>query len=359
MKFKGSTTNLAMMQGMLAALLFGLNSPFAKLLLGSIPPMFMAAFLYLGAALGMSAIWIVSRAGGKHGSEAGIARQDALWVVLMILLDIAAPFLLMWGLSLTSATNASLLANFEMVVTTVIAMFFFKEAVGIRLWVSIGIITAASIVLCTDFHQGGTFAFSPGSLLILCACLCWGLENNCTRCLSNKNPAQVVIVKGFGSGSISLLLALAMESMPAFRPVGISCALALGFVSYGLSIFLYVRAQRHLGAARTSMYYAAAPFFGALVSFLLLGERPGITFFIGAVLMAAGTVLAIYEKHSHIHRHSESIHEHRHSHTDGHHMHEHDSTADVETEHSHVHLHNALEHAHEHRPDEHHRHLHG
>jgi drug/metabolite transporter (DMT)-like permease len=277
----------------------------------------------------------------------------------MILLDIAAPFLLMWGLSLTTATNASLLANFEMVVTTVFALLFFKEAVGIRLWVSIGIITTASIVLCVDFHQGGTFAFSPGSLLILCACLCWGLENNCTRCLSNKNPAQIVIVKGFGSGSIALLLALATENMPVFRPAGISCALALGFVSYGLSIFLYVRAQRHLGAARTSMYYAAAPFFGALMSFFLLGERPGISFAVGAALMVAGTALAIYEKHSHAHLHLELTHEHRHSHADEHHVHEHATGVDAEAEHSHVHVHDALEHAHEHRPDEHHRHMHG
>lgn len=348
----------AILKALLAALLFGLNTPLAKPLLASISPMTMAAFLYLGAAIGMLAIRLISRAAGRSGREAKITRRDAPWVALMVALDVAAPFLLMAGLKLTEASAASLLTNFEMVATTAFAMLFFREAVGARIWISIGIITLASMVLCLDFKQGAAPVFSPGSLLVLGACLCWGLENNCTRNLSLKDPAQIVVIKGFGSGAAALVIALATERMPRIDIAQTASALALGFVSYGLSIFFYVGAQRQLGAARTSMYYAAAPFLGVLLSFLLLGERPGVAFAVSAVLMLAGTALALYERHSHAHRHDGLQHDHRHSHSDGHHTHGHDLPIEPGTEHSHFHTHEALEHAHEHRPDSHHRHPH-
>lgn len=357
--FGNKQTGLCVLQAIIAAALFGLNSPFAKLLLGEIPPMFMAAFLYLGAALGMSVIWLAYGAKKQKETEAKLSKGDAPWVILMILLDIAAPFLLMSGLALTTAANASLLMNFEMVATTVIALLFFKEAVGKRLWISIGIITVASIVLSVDFSSLEALAFSPGSLLILFACICWGLENNCTRNLSAKNPVYIVIIKGFGSGAIALVLAFASERMVSAYPAGIAGALVLGFISYGLSIFFYIKAQRGLGAARTSMYYAAAPFIGVAVSFMVFGERPGVPFGVGAVLMIAGAVFAILERHSHRHMHINISHEHAHSHEDEHHKHRHATEPIMDTVHTHVHIHEQTEHEHDHKPDIHHRHTHG
>lgn len=346
------------MQALLAALLFGLNAPFAKLLLLDIPPIFMAAFLYLGAAIGMSAIWLAARKISKQRREASLAREDRIWIILMIILDILAPFLLMMGLTLTSAANASLLNNFEMVSTALIALLFFKESIGRRVWISMAIITAASMILSVNFNSISDLTLSPGSLLVLGACICWGLENNCTRNLSAKNPIQIVIIKGFGSGLGALLLAILSQARLQAKPVQVAGALGLGFVSFGLSIFFYVRAQRSLGAARTSMFYAAAPFIGALVSFIVLKEQPAVSFFVGAGLMVAGTVLAINEKHLHRHRHILQAHEHPHHHQDGHHDHDHQESVDPSAVHSHWHEHRPLEHEHKHNPDIHHRHSH-
>ena len=343
---------------MLAALLFGLNAPFAKLLLLDIPPIFMASFLYLGAAFGMSAIWLAARTNSNRRREASLTREDRIWVILMILLDILAPFLLMLGLTLTSAANASLLNNFEMVATALIALLIFKEAIGRRVWISMAIITVASMILSVNFKSLSDLTLSPGSLLVLGACICWGLENNCTRNLSAKNPIQIVIIKGFGSGLGALLLAILFQIRLMAKPVQIAGALGLGFVSFGLSIFFYVRAQRSLGAARTSMYYAAAPFMGALSSFIILREQPAVSFFVGAGLMLAGTLLAINEKHMHRHRHILQAHEHPHHHLDGHHDHNHPETVDPSAQHTHWHEHRPVEHEHKHNPDIHHRHTH-
>lgn len=351
-------SQLFVAQALLAALLFGLNAPFSKMLLGSIPPMYMAAFLYLGAAVGMAILWVLFGTGKKRYTEAGITRNDTPWVVAMILLDIAAPFLLMSGLRLTTAASASLLMNFEMVATSFLALLLFKESMGARMWLAIGIITIASMVLSVDFRSLSGLSISSGSLLILGACLCWGLENNCTGRLSAKDPSLIVIIKGFGSGLGALALALATEKLGNGSAMQIAGALALGFVAYGLSIFFYVKAQRGLGAARTSMYYATAPFLGVMLSFLLLGESIGLQFGIAAVLMVSGAILAVLEKHAHSHSHLSVTHEHRHCHDDGHHGHSHDSCGDPHAEHNHEHKHEPVDHSHEHRPDMHHRHAH-
>jgi drug/metabolite transporter (DMT)-like permease len=346
------------LQALLAALLYGLNAPFAKLLLGSIPPMLMAALLYLGAGIGMTAVFFVRSKRAGAAREARIVKKDLLWIALIILLDVAAPFFMMWGLSLTTAANASLLFNFEMVATSAIASVFFKEAVGKRVWLALGVITAASLLLSADFSSGSSFSFSTGSLLVLAACACWGLENNCTRNLSAKDPVEIVMVKGFGSGFTALVLALVTVNIPAFYPLQMSGALALGFVSYGLSIFFYVKAQRGLGAARTSMYYAASPFMGVLLSILLLGEFPDAAFWIGAVLMAAGVILAVKEKHVHRHVHAMEVHTHLHTHDDGHHGHTHGPGMETAGAHTHEHVHPETAHSHAHTPDIHHRHIH-
>ncbi len=355
---RDGATGAAVWQALLAALLFGLNTPFSKLLLGSVPPMLLAGLLYLGAAAGMGVVWAITRRRADH-REARLMRADGKWVVLMIVLDIAAPFLLLSGIARTTAANAALLTNFEMVTTTLVALLFFREAIGRRMWAALGVITLASLLLAVDFWNGEALHFSAGSLLVLAACACWGLENNCTRNLSGKDPVQVVLVKGVGSGTGALLLALGSERLAGVGLPQVGAALALGFVAYGLSILFYVRAQRTLGAARTSLYYAAAPFLGVGLSFLLLGEKPAARFAVAAVLMAAGVLLATAERHRHLHHHGVLAHDHRHSHVDGHHTHHHEGVEDANLVHAHPHQHEVLEHAHEHRPDLHHRHSHG
>jgi len=339
---------------LLAALLFGLNAPLSKLLLSNISPMFMVAFLYLGAGVGMLLLHILTREGK---AEASLSCEEIPWTVSMILLDVLAPFLLMWGLKLTTAANASLLFNFEMVATSLIALLCFRESIGKRMWLSLGIITAASIFLSIDFADASAWKCSIGSLFVLAACGCWGMENNCTRNMSAKSPAEIVIVKGFGSGATALAIAMLLKNPFPTSTTAILLTGLLGFVAYGLSIFLYVKAQRCLGAARTSAYYAAAPFMGVLLSMLILKEFPTWNFAVSAVLMLCGVWLAIRENHVHKHLHEKLTHNHAHLHDDMHHNHVHNPP--VVGWHSHEHTHESRVHEHSHTPDIHHRHQHG
>jgi drug/metabolite transporter (DMT)-like permease len=207
----------------------------------------------------------------------------------MIVLDIAAPILLMIGLSMTTASNASLLNNFEIVATSMIALLLFKEAVSKRLWLAIGLVTLSSVIL--SVRDMSCFSFSFGSVFVLLACVCWGLENNCTRMMANKSPYDIVVIKGFGSGFGSLLIALARKEAVTDL-VCIVAALLLGFVAYGLSIFFYVCAQRELGAAKTSTFYAIAPFIGVALSVAILKEIPSLSFIIALLIMILGAYFA-------------------------------------------------------------------
>ena len=273
----------------LAAALYALNAPVSKLLLEAVPAKMMAALLYLGAGLGMLLLRLAQRAAGKPSGEAPLTRKELPYTVAMVVLDIAAPIFLMIGLTRTTAANASLLNNFEIVATSLIALLLFREKISRRLWWAIGLVTLSSVLLSLEGAE--SLRFSLGSVFVLLACCCWGLENNCTRALSEKDPLEIVVVKGFGSGLGALIIALISgETFPAVLPV--VGALCLGFVAYGLSIFFYIYAQRDLGAAKTSTYYAVAPFIGAGLSLLIFRQLPGLTFLMALAIMAAGTWLA-------------------------------------------------------------------
>lgn len=270
-----------------AAALYAINIPVSKVLLQYVEPAMMAAFLYLGAGVGLFAYGILS---GERERRESLTRAELPYTVGMVVLDIAAPVLLMFGLKYTSSANASLLNNFEIVATAAIAALVFREALSRQLALAIVLVTAASIAL--SFEGEGSFRFQFGSLLVLGAACCWGLENNCTRMLSSKSSVQITTIKGIFSGLGSLLVAcLAGESLP--RGIWLPAVAALGFVSYGMSIHLYIKAQKELGAARTSAYYSVAPFLGAAFGMALLGERPGVQFYIGLTVMLAATVLMI------------------------------------------------------------------
>lgn len=218
-----------------------------------------------------------------------LTKKEMPFTVAMVVLDIAAPIFLMIGLSMTTAENVSLLNNFEIVVTSLIALFIFNEAIYKRLWVGIGLITVASIILSVNDISNISLSF--GSIFVLLAAICWGFENNCTRMLSVKDPLQIVIIKGFGSGLGSLLISLILKETSK-NTLYIIATLILGFISYGLSIYFYVYAQRELGAAKTSAYYAISPFIGVIISFFIFHEMPVKSFFIALFAMIIGTYLA-------------------------------------------------------------------
>ena len=269
---------------LLAAVLYAVNLPFSKLLLGQVGSLTLAGLLYLGAGAGMALLSLFHRDDAPR-----LGREDLAPTLGMILLDIAAPILLMLGLRGGEAASASLLGNFEIVATALFALLLFREKVNRMLWAALGCITLSCAIL--SFQGAESLRFSAASLLVLGAACCWGLENNCTRRLSSKSAREIVILKGFFSGGGSLCLArLAGESLP---PLGVALrAMGLGFVSYGLSIFFYVRAQRELGAARTSAYYSVNPFVGSLLALLLLREGLGPGYFAALPVMLLGVGLA-------------------------------------------------------------------
>ena len=325
----------AIMFAFLAAVFYAINVPISKVLLQHVGPTTMAALLYLGAGIG---IGIMSLFNKKDREKAeSLTKAELPYIVGMIVLDIAAPIFLMLGISYGSSANASLLGNFEIVATTVIALILFKEAVTKRLWLAIGLITLSSILL--SFEGTDSFHFSYGSLLVIMATVCWGLENNCTRELSSKSTYQIVMLKGLCSGLGALVISLIKkESFPGFGYIAI--ALALGFVAYGLSIFMYVRAQNVLGAAKTSAYYAVNPLIGALLAFVFLSESLSWMYVIALIVMVFGSALVVVD--TFIRQHD---HEHQHTFT-----HSHGGSTHTHTvRHSHVHKHYLTEEKHRHR----------
>lgn len=325
----------AIMFAFLAAVFYAINVPISKVLLQHVGPTTMAALLYLGAGIGIGMMSLFNKKDREKAES--LTKAELPYIVGMIVLDIAAPIFLMLGISYGSSANASLLGNFEIVATTVIALILFKEAVTKRLWLAIGLITLSSILL--SFEGTDSFHFSYGSLLVIMATVCWGLENNCTRELSSKSTYQIVMLKGLCSGLGALVISLIKkESFPGFGYIAI--ALALGFVAYGLSIFMYVRAQNVLGAAKTSAYYAVNPLIGALLAFVFLSESLSWMYVIALIVMVIGSALVVVDTLIRQHDHE---HQHAFTHTHG------GSTHTHTVRHSHVHKHYLTEERHRHR----------
>ncbi len=275
----------AVAYAVLAAVFYAVSSPMSKVLLEDVSPYLMAALLYLGAGIGMTAVRALSPA--KRAEERPLTRGDTPFILGMIVLDIAAPILLMYGLLNSPASSVSLLNNFEIVATTLIALLVFGERITPNTWVAIALITVSAIILSTA--GTGDISFSHGSLAVILACVCWGLENNCTRRLADSGALRIVVIKGIFSGLGALAIAAFMGmGSPSFLEV--TGALVLGFVSYGMSLFFYITAQASLGAAKVSAYYAMAPFIGAFISLALLGEGLTDLFVLALIVMAVGVV---------------------------------------------------------------------
>lgn len=277
----------------LAAALYSINAPFSKILLEFIPPTLMAGFLYVGAGIGIAFIALIRKIKKYETKEIKLTKSELPYTIAMIILDIAAPICLLFGLNATTAANASLLNNFEIVATAIIALMVFKEKISPRLWFGIFFITLSCGIL--SFEDVSSLHFSYGSLFVLLSAICWGFENNCTRKISSKDPLQIVLLKGIFSGIGSLIIGLYMGERTASL-WSIFAVLCIGFIAYGLSIYFYVYAQRLLGAARTSAYYAVAPFIATILSLIILREIPDITYYFALVLMIIGAWLSSQDK---------------------------------------------------------------
>lgn len=338
---------------LLAAALFGASTPFVKLLVGEVSAPVLAGLLYLGSGIGLAAARL-ARDGGWHPS--GLARAEWPWFAGAIAFGgMLGPLLLVVGLAHTSAGTASLLLNLEAVLTAALAWIVFREHADRRIVAGMALIVAGGIAL--SWPTGGEGAGSvTGALAVAGACLCWAIDNNLTRRVSASDALFIAGVKGLAAGSANLVLALAFgQALPGWAPAG--AAMLVGLLGYGLSLVLFVLALRELGTSRTGAYFSTAPFVGAALSLLLLGEAAPAPFWLAAGLMGLGVWLHLTERHGHAHTHDALAHTHAHAH-DAHHQHEHDFPWDGREPHTHPHTHAPISHSHRHFPDIHHRHGH-
>ena len=334
-----------------AALLFGLSTPAAKLLVPNAEPLMLGSVLYLGAGLGLSLMRV---AGRKHSREAPLRGADLpLLLGITAAGAVVAPVLLLVGLRRVSAVTGSLALNLEGPLTVVLAVLFFGEHLSSRAAAGALLIMLGAAIL--GFAQGAAFGGDAlGLLCIAGACLGWALDNNLTSRLSLRDPVAIVQAKGLIGGAISLGLAFLVGNEVPPVPT-LAGGLLLGLVSYGTSVVLAVYAMRLIGVAREAAFFATAPFIGALVSVAVLGEHFGARELWAAFMMLGGISLLVYEEHAHTHTHEPLEHDHRHVH-DEHHQHAHPNREPVAEPHAHRHKHTTLEHAHAHVSDLHHRH---
>lgn len=334
-----------------AAVLFGASTPLAKLLLAKVAAQTLAGLLYLGSGLGLAVVLLLRR------RSVSFERGQALWLALAILCGgVLGPLLLMMGLNRSSSTTASLLLNFEGVLTASLAWFVFRENFDQRVALGMLAIVAGGVALVWP-SDGAGFALSSGAWYVLAACLCWGLDNNFTQKVSGADALAVAGLKGLCAGACNLGLA-ALSGHLLFPGAQVAGATMLvGFLGYGLSLALFVVALRSLGTARTGAYFSLAPFVGAALSLLIFGEPLTWNLGLAAGLMGWGVYLHVSEHHQHEHQHEVLEHTHEHEH-DEHHGHEHVSGDPPGKPHTHRHKHERMRHTHPHYPDLHHRHEH-
>jgi drug/metabolite transporter (DMT)-like permease len=347
----------AVLYALASAALFGASTPAAKALLGSINPVVLAGLLYCGAGAGIA---ILRRAApavltARQAREQALGRSDWPWLGGAIAAGgILGPILLMAGLALTDAATASLLLTLEGAATALMAWFIFHENFDRRIATGMLCLLAGAAVLA--WSGAPTLRGALGPLAILGACIAWGLDNNLTRKVSLADPLQIVELKGLIAGPVNIALGLgtgaAVPDLQSSVVAGV-----VGFLGYGVSLALFVLALRHLGTARTGAYFSTAPFLGAVVAVVGLGEPVTVRLFVAGALMAIGVWLHLTEDHEHEHEHEVLAHAHPHVH-DAHHQHEHGPDDPLGEPHTHAHRHGGLKHTHGHMPDAHHQHHH-
>lgn len=341
---------------LIAALLFGASTPFAKLLLQDVPPVLLAGLLYAGSGLGLAIALLIRTARAKNRLTLTLPPPGQLrWLAAAIVAGgVAAPVLLLLGLQRLAVSQASLLLNLEGALTALLAWFVFHENVDRRVALGMAAILGGGVLLA--WSPGAAVGLSAGALLVAGASACWALDNNLTRKVAAHDAMAIACAKGLASALVNLALAAVLGArLPS---VGvIAASLVVGFVGYGVSLVLFVVSLRRLGAARTAAYFSLAPFFGAALAVVFGGEPLTVTLLAAATLMGIGVWLHVTERHEHEHLHEALQHEHPHTH-DEHHWHEHDFYWDGSEPHTHLHAHARQTHSHAHYPDAHHQHDH-
>ena len=335
---------------LVSALLFGASTPLSKLLLEQVSPFQLAGLLYLGGALGVSPFAVRKRVLRR------VVRLDRANQVRLagavVLGGMAGPVLLLLGLRLAAAASVSLWLNLELVATAILGVVLFRDQLSGRAWMGAGLVVAAALLLSWEEQSAG---FLPG-LLVALACVCWGFDNHFTSLIDGLTPQETTLWKGLVAGATNLAIGLGVSPWIATTGTA-AAALGLGALAYGASIVLYIAAAQNIGATRGQLMFSAAPFFGVLLSVVVLGESFGTIQITATAVLVLGLLVLMREGHAHRHRHPAQEHEHWHRHNDGHHLHQH-AELPAWVGHVHPHRHEAVEHEHPHVPDVHHRHKH-
>ncbi|WP_397453160.1 EamA family transporter [Pseudomonas sp. NA-150] len=344
---------LSIFYALAAAALFGASTPLAKLLGINISPVLLAGLLYLGSGVGLTIVRFIRDRGWQ---KTGLTQAEWPWLMGAIAFGgVLGPVALMFGLTRTSGATASLMLNLEAVLTALLAWVVFKENADRRIVAGMVAIVAGGLVLSWPLGSGQSHDWI-GPVAVAVACFCWAIDNNLTRKVSASDALFIAGIKGLVAGGVNCSLALFLGArIPEITVLGPT--LLVGFFGYGVSLVLFVLALRGLGTARTGAYFSTAPFLGAAIAILVLGEPVSLTFWVAAILMGIGVWTHLTESHAHDHQHDPLTHGHRHVH-DEHHQHEHSFEWDGAEPHSHVHDHAPIRHSHPHFPDIHHRHKH-
>ena len=345
-----NTALTAMFSALIAAVLFGIATPFSKWLLTELSPLQLAGFLYLGAAMA-----VLPSATKKPSSllPKNLDARNRFSLFGAILFGgVLGPVLLLFGLKTADSTAVSLWLNLELAATALLGAILFKEKLGKYSWLGIFIASTASVLIS---FESGVSAHWAGILLLL-ACFCWGIDNHLTSQIDKLTPSQSTFWKGLVAGSVNLSLGVLLSPLSISAGL-VLASIVLGALSYGVSIVLYIRASHGLGATKAQVIFSSSPFFGVLLSALFLGEEFTVGYGLASILFIVAIGLQLIGGHSHKHIHHAVTHTHFHRHDDGHHTHQHD-TPPPRMGHVHEHTHPKIEHAHPHMPDIHHKHEH-
>ena len=341
--------NISIFTGLLAGLLFGIATPFSKLLLMGLNSFQLAGLLYIGAGIAMIPSVIKNRYQIKKLFE---PKNNKRTFGIIFFGGFLGPLFLLLGLSAAKASSVSIWLNMELVATAILGVLFFKDTIDRRTWIAVILTILAGVV--TTFGEGVS-SFTP-ALLITAACFCWGIDNHLTALTDGASPQVVTFIKGFVAGPVNFLIGCLISDQ-SFHAGGLAIALIVGAFSYGISIVLYVTSAQNLGATRSQILFSTAPLWGVILSYIFIHEPFQWVHVISIVLLALAVVFTGILTHRHLHLHYSAEHVHYHMHNDGHHNHEHDGIS-KDVWHSHSHKHEAMSHDHPHYPDLHHRHKH-
>ncbi len=336
---------------LIAAMLFGASTPIGKTLLNSLPPFQLAGLFYLGAALGVLPFSFTRQNVLRIDK---INRKNFLRLSGAISLGgVIGPVLLLFGLQIASSSTVAMWLNLELAATAVLGFIIFKDHLGMYGWFGVTGTILASMMLSWNEGNIGIYAL----LLVSGASICWGLDNHLTALIDGITPAQSTFWKGLIAGSVNLFIGCFFETWTGELPL-VAGAIIVGVFSYGFSISLYIWSAQNLGATRSQMIFASAPFFGVLISVILLGEHLSWMQLGAALLLIVSVLILFRDQHGHYHEHEAMDHNHGHRHDDHHHTHAHIKYPD-NGYHGHWHNHDSASHNHPHWPDVHHRHDHG